>query len=90
MNFTRDYWERVLRTFYTSAIAVGGPLAVAHLAGAMEDVASGNWHSLKSVGITIGAAAVSAGWTAVKGLVAKGLGQNPGNASLKGAFKNGA
>ena len=90
MNFSRDYWERVLRTFYTSAIAVGGPLVVAHLAGAMEDVASGSWHSLKSVGITIGAAAVSAGFTAVKGMIAKGLGTVPDSGSLKGAFKNGA
>lgn len=89
VTFAKDYWERVLRTFYTTAIGVGGPMVVLHLSQVMEDAAGGNWHALKSLGVTIGAAAVSAGWTACKGLVAKGLGYNPQDASLRGAVTNG-
>ena len=90
MTYSKDFWERVLRTFYTSAVAVGGPLVVAHLAGAFEDVAAGNWSALKSMAVTIGAASASAGWTAIKALVAKGLGLNKEDGSLRGAFSNGS
>ena len=90
MTFAQDYWKRVARTFYTAFAAVAGPLLIAHLAGAMEDVASGNWHALKSVAIAIGTAGGAAGWTAIKGLVAKGIGIDPEKANMKGAFSNGA
>ena len=56
----------------------------------MEDVASGNWHALKSVAIAVGTAGGAAGWTAIKGLVAKGIGIDPEKANMKGAFSNGS
>ena len=79
-----DFWERTWRAFYTAALATGGPLAVAHLGGAMEDVASGNWHALWSLAVTVAVAALSAGVTAVRARMNQGLGEDPNSGSAKG------
>lgn len=89
MTYSRDFWERVLRTFYTAFIAVALPLALAHLAGIAEDVASGNWSALRSVGVAVGTAGLSAAVTATKALIARGVGANPEDGSLKGATNGG-
>ena len=85
ITFSKDYWERVLRSFYTSALAVAGPLVFLHLIMGIADGKIQDWHALKSAALVVIAAGVNAGFTAVKGMIAKGLGYNPDNASLKGA-----
>ena len=77
----KDVGERILRAFYTGAVAAAAAIPVAELTGVVD--ATNGYADLKHVGAVILTGGLTAAWTAIKAVVGQGRGSDPSNGALR-------